>query len=74
MATIAKIHKRLSDIKPGQKIDGAEIVYIALCDGFSKKLVLDVLQNYESLGVVSVVYLDGSPTTISKPSGKAVQW
>jgi len=69
MATVAKIQKRIAGMRPGDKIEVSELVFVALTDGFTKKLVNDIIDNYKDMGVVVVQYRDAYPFVISKPSG-----
>jgi hypothetical protein len=67
---ITKLQKRIGDMKPGNKIPVAELVYVSMSDGFSKRIAYDIVENYAALGVVSITYKDGSPFIISKPQGE----
>jgi hypothetical protein len=73
MATVAKIQKRIADMKPGEKVLVAELTFIALSDGFTPKTVYDVVDNYKDLGVLVVGYKDGVPFTINKPCGEVLE-
>jgi hypothetical protein len=59
-------------MKVGETKEIAELVHVALVDGFSAKTVYDVIQNYEDLGIVVIKYKDGRPFTVKKPEGTEV--
>jgi hypothetical protein len=69
MNTVAKIHKRLADLKSGDTIKAAELTFIAISDGFTPKTAYDVIDNYKELGVIKVLYSDAKPFSITKPVG-----
>ena len=68
-----KIKKRIADMKPGDSIIVAELLYIALDHGFTYKLVGEIIETYKDMGLLTVVYEDGRAYQISKPSGEVFE-
>jgi hypothetical protein len=65
-----KIKKRLADMKPGNELLVAELLFIALDHGFTYKLVGEVVETYKDMGIITVLYEDGRAHKISKPFGE----
>lgn len=65
-----KIKKRIADMKPGDSIIVAELLYIALDHGFTYKLVSEIIETYKDMELLTVLYEDGRACKISKPSGE----
>jgi len=66
---VAKFHKRISSMQPGEEVKVAEFVFMSLHAGFSYSVVRDFLESYRDMGVVELVYQDAKVYIVKKPEG-----